>query len=211
LRSLTGRRTRLEEEPLPVRKKTMRFALRIAELAALMLLMARGTAAAAPHWNPSPTFIKNDCNDGIRDYGSRLEGWPNNTGWPAWLTTCQSTPADFLDGTDPTPHHFNSPTRCEFSKNTFGNVDGVWGHFSVPETCPRQYRVGCGCAIDQIRGQSTASVPGTVAAMLGLGVIISIRRRRRRAMGPTVVGPAATCARFGSPLGDPSAPTDTKM
>ena len=157
----------------------MRFALRVAEFAAVMLLIARGTAAAAPHWNPSPTFIKNNCKDNIRDYGSRLEGWPNNTGWPAWLTTCQSTPADFLDGTNPAMHHFNSPTRCEFSKNGFGNVDGVWGHFAVPETCPVNYTVGPGCAIGQVRGQSTASVAGAVAVMLGIGVIISMRRRRR--------------------------------
>ena len=163
----------------------MRFALRVAEFAAVMLLIARGTAAAAPYWNPSPTFIKNDCKDNLRDYGSRLEGWPANTGWPAWLTKCQSTPEDFLDGANPpASHHFNTPTRCEFSKNGFGNVDGVWGHFAVAKTCPVHYTVGPGCAIGQVR--STASVAGAVAVMLGIGVIISIRRRRRSRSGSTV-------------------------
>lgn len=155
----------------------MRLALRIAGFAAVMLLIARGTAAAASYWNPSPNFIQNDCKDNLRDYGSRLEGWPNNTGWAAWLTTCQSTPADFLAGT--VMQHFKMPTRCEFSKNAFGNVDGVWGHFAVAETCPTHYTVGAGCAIGQATGQSVASVPGVVAVMLGIGVIISIRRRRR--------------------------------
>jgi hypothetical protein len=153
----------------------MRIALRIAGSAAAILLSTLGTAAAAQHWEPSPTFIKNDCAGGLRDYGSRLMDIPQGTDW---MQACQSMPADFLDGTNPTKHHFNTPTRCEYSKNLWGNVDGVWGHFALAEVCPKQYGVGSDCAMSPARGPSTGSLAGAVAAMLGIGLVGYVRRRR---------------------------------
>ena len=155
----------------------MRFAFRIAGSAAAMLLSMLGTAAAAPHWDPQPFFIKNDCAGGLRDFGSRLMDIPQGSDW---MTVCLSMPADFLDGTNPTPHHFKAPTRCELHKDILGNVDGIWGHFAVPEVCPKQFRVGPGCAISPAGGQSTGSLSGAIAAILGIGLVRYVRRRRPR-------------------------------
>jgi hypothetical protein len=155
----------------------MRFAFRIAGSAAALLLSMLGTAAAATHWDPQPNFIQNDCAGGLRDYGSRLMDIPQGSDW---MTVCQKMPADFLDGSN-LPHHFNAPTRCEFHKDILGNIDGIWGHFGVPETCPKHYTVGAGCEIFPARGQSTGSLSGAVAAILGIGLVRCVRRRPRNA------------------------------
>jgi hypothetical protein len=175
--TLTGRRIEARRRATAGQKENpMRFTFRIAGSAAGMLLGMLGTAAAAPHWNPSPVFKQSVCKDQKRDYVSSLEGWPDNSNWATWKTTCESTAADFLDGTNPAPHHFDAPTHCDFSKNFWGNVDGVWGHFAVSERCP--FRVGPDCAISRLTGPGTACLPGAVAAILGIGGIRYIRRRR---------------------------------
>jgi hypothetical protein len=152
----------------------MRFVLRIAGAAGVLLLAMLGTATAA-RWNPSPVFIQNDCTNGIRDYGSRLVDIPNGQDL---MQACQNMPADFLDGTNPTMHHFNAPTRCEYHKDWLGNVDGVWGHFAVPEVCPRNYQVGPGCTVAGA-GKANASLTVAIAALLGFVVIRRVRRGRR--------------------------------